>query len=153
MKYALLFVGLVFLSYFLFEVAAGRRVHPAQYILIGVAQLVFYLLLLSIAERTGFDIAFAIAAVATVALISAYAGWVFESRRYGLRALLAFSVLYGLIYLLPAPGGSSSSRRGLGQLCSNCRCHVLHTTHGLVWFLGSCCTITLNPGHSDAGGE
>ena len=100
LKYALLFVGLVFLSYFLFEVAAGRRVHPAQYILIGVAQLVFYLLLLSIAERTGFDIAFAIAAVATVALISAYAGWVFESRRYGLRALLAFSVLYGLIYLL-----------------------------------------------------
>ncbi len=100
LKYALLFVGPVFLSYFLFEVATGKRVHPAQYILIGMAQLVFYLLLLSIAERTGFDIAFAIAAVATVALISAYAGWVFEHRRYGLRALLAFSALYGLIYLL-----------------------------------------------------
>ncbi len=100
LKYALLFVGLVFLSYFLFEVTTGRRVHPAQYILIGVAQLVFYLLLLSIAERTGFDLAFAIAATATVALISAYAGWIFESRRYGLRALVAFSVLYGLIYLL-----------------------------------------------------
>jgi inner membrane protein len=93
-------VGLVFLSYFLFEVATGKRVHPAQYILIGVAQLVFYLLLLSIAERIGFDLAFAIAATATVALISAYAGWVFESRKFGLRALVAFATLYGLIYLL-----------------------------------------------------
>jgi inner membrane protein len=100
LKYALLFVGLVFLSYFLFEVATGKRVHPAQYILIGVAQLVFYLLLLSIAERIGFDLAFAIAATATVALISAYAGWVFESRKFGLRALVAFATLYGLIYLL-----------------------------------------------------
>lgn len=100
LKYAVLFVGLVFLCYFLFEVAAAKRVHPAQYILVGVAQLVFYLLLLSIAERIGFDLAFLIAATATVALISAYAGWVFESRKFGLRALVAFATLYGLIYLL-----------------------------------------------------
>src|SRR5262249_14789553 len=42
-KYALLFIGLVFLSYFLFEVSTGKRVHPAQYMLIGVAQVIFYL--------------------------------------------------------------------------------------------------------------
>jgi inner membrane protein len=100
LKYAVLFIGLVFLSYFLFEVAAARRVHPAQYILVGIAQLIFYLLLLSIAERLGFDFAFAIAASATVLLISAYAGWIFASRRYGLRALGAFGFLYALIYLL-----------------------------------------------------
>ena len=100
LKYAVLFVGLVFLSYFLFEVATGKRVHPAQYILIGVAQLIFYLLLLSIAERIGFDWAFLIAAVATMGLISSYAGWVFGRRKYGVRALAAFSSLYALIYLL-----------------------------------------------------
>jgi inner membrane protein len=100
LKYAVLFIGLVFLSYFLFEVTSGRRVHPAQYILIGVAQLIFYLLLLSIAERIGFDLAFLIAAAATVSLISLYATWVFESKVYGLRALGLFSALYGLIYLL-----------------------------------------------------
>jgi inner membrane protein len=100
LKYAVLFVGLVFLSYFLFEVTSGRRVHPAQYILVGVAQMVFYLLLLSLAERVGFDFGFLIAAVATVSLISAYAGWIFHGRRYGLRALAAFSALYALIYLL-----------------------------------------------------
>jgi len=99
LKYAVLFIGLVYLTYFLFEVGSSKRVHPAQYVLIGIAQLIFYLLLLSIAERIGFDLGFAIAAVATVALISAYAGWVF-SRTYGLRALVAFSLLYGFIYLL-----------------------------------------------------
>ena len=100
LKYALLFIGLVFLSYFLFEVSTGKRIHPAQYILIGVAQLIFYLLLLSVAERVGFDFAFAISAVATVSLISSYAGWILDSRRYGVRALAAFSALYGFIYLL-----------------------------------------------------
>ena len=100
LKYAVLFLGLVFLSYFLFEVVSGQRVHPAQYILVGVAQLIFYLLLLSIAERIGFDFAFLIAAVATVGLISAYAGWIFRGRKYGLRALAAFSSLYALIYVL-----------------------------------------------------
>ena len=60
----------------------------------------FYMLLLSIAEHTGFDIAFGIAATATVALISAYAGWTFKSRGQGIRALVAFTFLYGLIYVL-----------------------------------------------------
>jgi inner membrane protein len=100
LKYAVLFIGLVFLSYFLFEISTGKRVHPAQYMLVGIAQIVFYLLLLSIAEHTGFDAAFAIAAIATVALISTYAGWVFESRKYGLRASVIFALLYGLIYVL-----------------------------------------------------
>ncbi len=100
LKYALMFVGLVFLAYFLFETMVGKRVHPAQYVLVGLAQIIFYLLLLSIAERTGFDVAFLIAAGATISLISAYAGWVFESRKQGFIALAAFSLLYALIYVL-----------------------------------------------------
>jgi len=100
LKHAPMFVGLVFLAYFLFESMARRRVHPAQYVLIGLAQLIFYLLLLSIAEQVGFDLAFLVSAGATVALISAYAGWVFESRRQGVIALAAFSALYSLIYVL-----------------------------------------------------
>jgi len=44
-KYLPLFLGLVFLSYFVFEATTGKRVHPAQYILVGIAQIIFYLLL------------------------------------------------------------------------------------------------------------
>ncbi|HEY3695249.1 cell envelope integrity protein CreD [Phenylobacterium sp.] len=100
LKYALMFVSLVFLAYFLFETLSGKRVHPAQYLLVGLAQVIFYLLLLSIAERIGFDGGFAVAAVATVGLISAYAGWVFERWKQGIIALIAFSLLYALIYVL-----------------------------------------------------
>ncbi|HEY0564433.1 MAG TPA: cell envelope integrity protein CreD, partial [Terriglobales bacterium] len=99
-KYALLFIGLTFLTYFLFETRTGKRVHPAQYLLIGLAQIVFYLLLLSFAERIGFDWGFAVAAVATVALISNYAGWVFASRKQAVVAGVVFSCLYVLIYFL-----------------------------------------------------
>ncbi|ESQ86974.1 hypothetical protein ABAC460_21580 [Asticcacaulis sp. AC460] len=100
LKYALLFVGLVFLTYFVFESTSRRELHPAQYILVGLAQLTFYLLLLSFAERIGFDAAFAVAAAATVGLISAYAGMVFKSLLRGLAALGVFSLLYGMIYTL-----------------------------------------------------
>lgn len=100
LKYALLFVGLVFLTYFVFESTSKRELHPAQYILIGLAQCTFYLLLLSFAERIGFDLAFLVAAVATVGLISAYAGMVFKSTLRGIAALVIFSLLYGMIYTL-----------------------------------------------------
>jgi inner membrane protein len=100
LKYLPLFMGLVFLSYFIFEVTSGRRVHPAQYILVGFAQIIFYLLLLSLAERIGFDFGFLIAGAATVILLSVNAGWIFASRAHGLRALAIFSLLYGLIYML-----------------------------------------------------
>jgi len=100
LKYVLLFLGLIFLSYFVFEVATGKRVHPAQYILVGIAQIIFYLLLLSLAERIGFDWGFLLAGIATVSLLSTNAGWVFSSRVQGGRALATFALLYAVIYLL-----------------------------------------------------
>jgi inner membrane protein len=99
-KYVPLFLGLVFLAYFIFEATTGKRVHPAQYILVGVAQIIFYLLLLAFAERVGFDFAFLMAAAATVLLLSANAGWIFESKRYGVKAFTVFPPLYILIYTL-----------------------------------------------------
>ncbi len=47
LKYSVMFIGLVFLAYFLLEVIIGVPVHPAQYLLIGLAQAIFYLLLLA----------------------------------------------------------------------------------------------------------
>lgn len=100
LKYVLLFLGLVFLSYFIFEVTAGKRVHPAQYLLVGMAQIIFYLLLLSLAERIGFDLGFLFAGVCTVGLLSANAAWIFSSRLQGMRAMAILAPLYGFIYML-----------------------------------------------------
>jgi len=100
LKYVILFLGLVFVTYFLFEATTGKRVHPAQYVLVGTAQLIFYLLLLSLSEKVGFDLAFLLAGGATVALLATNAGWVFVSRLQGTRAAVIFTLLYTLIYLL-----------------------------------------------------
>jgi inner membrane protein len=100
LKYALLFLGLIFISYFIFEITTGKRVHPAQYVLVGLAQIIFYLLLLSFSERAGFDAAFLLAGTATVLLLSANAYWVFSSRAQGIRAFAIFTLLYLLIYML-----------------------------------------------------
>jgi inner membrane protein len=100
LKYAVMFIGLVFLTFFVFEALSGRRLHAAQYVLIGLAQMVFYLLLLSLSEYVGFDYGFAIAATATVLLIGLYAGAAFKAARYRIQAIVVFSLVYGLIYLL-----------------------------------------------------
>ncbi|MGA9670050.1 MAG: inner membrane CreD family protein, partial [Terracidiphilus sp.] len=69
-------------------------------VLVGIAQFIFYLLLLSFTERIGFDLSFLMAGSATVILLSANAGWIFVSRAQGFRALACFSLLYSLIYML-----------------------------------------------------
>lgn len=100
LKYALMFVGIVFLTFFLIEATMGGRAHPAQYILLGLAQVVFYLLVLAFAEHIGFETAFIGAASATVLLSGIYAATVFRSFWRGLISFIAFSAAYCLIYLL-----------------------------------------------------
>jgi len=100
LHYITLFLGLVFLTYFLFEVLTGKRVHPAQYVLVGIAQTIFYLLLLSLAEHLGFDASYLIAGGFTVALFAVNTEWVFGSRKLALRSLAVFTSLYVFIYVL-----------------------------------------------------
>ena len=100
LKYSILFIGLVFLAYFLFETVVGTPVHPAQYILIGLAQAIFYLLLLAFAERIGFVAAFAVSSSMTIAITAGYAGTVFGDRAYIWKAGSVFAVVYGLLFVL-----------------------------------------------------
>jgi inner membrane protein len=124
----------VFLTFFVFEALSGQRVHPAQYLLVGSAQMVFYLLLLSVSEYLGFDWAFAAAAVPTVLLMGLYAGAAFRSRARGLQALAVFSAVYGLIYLLmrlqdfALLAGSLASFLGLAG--------AMYLTRNLDWYGG-----------------
>jgi inner membrane protein len=99
-RYGIMFIGIVFLSTLIFEAVSGRKAHPAQYILVGLAQCVFYLLLLSMTELMGFTPAFFIAAIATVALLAYYAGASFQSSAVGIRALVGLALLYAAMYVL-----------------------------------------------------
>lgn len=99
-KYSLLFVALTFCLFFFIEVLQKRNVHPLQYVLVGFALCVFYTLLLSISEYTGFVMAYIIASLATIGLITAYIQSVFG--KMGITAVFfAFlAALYGMIYVL-----------------------------------------------------
>lgn len=97
-KYAWLFIVLVFGALFFLELLRPVRLHALQYGLTGLALAMFFLLLLSLAEHIGFGPAYAVAATACVALIGTYVAAALGSRarRLGFVALLAG--LYGLLY-------------------------------------------------------
>ncbi len=99
-KHGILFISLTFLTVFLMEGAAKKPAHPAQFLLIGLAQIVFFLLLLSFAEQFGFARAYAGATTATIALLSYYG---FASLQLGRRAWVLTAtliVLYGTLYMI-----------------------------------------------------
>lgn len=100
LKYGVLFVGTAFLVFFLAELMTRSRVHVIQYLMIGAAQVIFYLLLLAFAEHRGFDQAYAIAAAATVLLTGLYAATALGNWMRATIVLVVMAVVYGLLYLL-----------------------------------------------------
>lgn len=78
-KYALMFIGLTFVVFFFVEILTHKRIHPIQYLLVGIALVLFYSLLLSLSEQIGFSRAYLIASVATILLITTYAHSIFKN--------------------------------------------------------------------------
>ncbi len=99
-KYAILFIGLTFALFFIIEIMQRKPLHPVQYVLVGLALVIFYTLLLSIGEYLLFDLAYLIAATATVSLIALYAQGHFKSWKTTSVFVLALGILYGFIFIL-----------------------------------------------------
>ncbi len=99
-KYGLLFVVLTFVAVGLFEFMQRLRVHPVQYFLVGSAICSFFLLLVSLSEQIGFNMAYAAAASACVLLLMYYASYMLGSVWRGLPFGLMTGLLYGLLYML-----------------------------------------------------
>ena len=99
-KYAALFIVMTFVIAFLWEIMGSALVHPIQYLFVGFALCVFYLLLLSLAEHVGFDVAYVLAAAAIVILLAWYWSWVLSGRRQGVVMGAVLTALYGYLYLL-----------------------------------------------------
>lgn len=97
-KYSMLFIGLTFLAFFMFEVLRQLRVHPLQYALVGVALTVFFTLLLSLSEHMGFNRAYLIAALACVTQIGFYVSYILHSVKRGIGFALALSTLYAVLF-------------------------------------------------------
>jgi inner membrane protein len=99
-KYAALFIVLTFVVFFLFEVVRARLLHPVQYVFVGFALCVFYLLLISLSEHFGFDWAYSAAAAAITLLVSTYSVFVLDGFKEGVVVGASTGALYGFLYLL-----------------------------------------------------
>jgi len=99
-KYAILVIVLTFTAFFLIELIYSKTVHAFQYILVGFALCLFYTLLISISEYLHFNLAYLIAAIATVGLVVLYVRSVFSSVRLSSFIGLTLSAIYGFIFLL-----------------------------------------------------
>ncbi len=100
LKYGGLFVLLTFLTFLLFEVFEGSRLHAIQYLMVGFAMSLFYLLLLSLGEHLPFRLAYLIAALAVTLLISGYARAILGSRRGSAWLLGVLTILYAFLCVL-----------------------------------------------------
>lgn len=99
-KYAMLFIGLSFIAFFLFEVMKGLRLHPMQYLLVGLGLSVFYLLLISLSEHIAFFWAYLSASLASTAVIGFYLSGILHSLRSGSMLSAALLLLYAMLYAI-----------------------------------------------------
>ncbi|MBU0678255.1 MAG: cell envelope integrity protein CreD [Verrucomicrobia bacterium] len=99
-KYAVMFIGFTFMAFFFSEVMKKVRVHPLQYLLIGLALVVFYTLLLSISEHLSFGKGYLVSSLATIALITGYARAILRTRILAFIVGSVLAILYAYLYVV-----------------------------------------------------
>ncbi|HME37967.1 MAG TPA: cell envelope integrity protein CreD [Steroidobacteraceae bacterium] len=100
-RYGILFIAITFACFFTWEhLVRGLRLHPMQYLLVGLALATFYLLLLALSEHIGFGFSYALAAAALVALITTYIAGATANRRAAFGIGAALTASYGALYVI-----------------------------------------------------
>lgn len=97
-KYCVLFISLTFIFFFIIELKARISVHPVQYLLIGLAISIFYLLLLSLSEWMEFNVSYFISAAAVTTLISLFSISVLGNKLYSAMAAVIQVLLYLFLF-------------------------------------------------------
>jgi inner membrane protein len=96
--YAVLIIAITFLTFLLWEQLAGIAIHGVQYLMVGLALALFYLLLLALSEHVNFELAYGVSAGALVGLITIYLNGVLKRWRLSLGAGAGLATLYSLLY-------------------------------------------------------
>ena len=99
-KYAVMFISLTFMVFFFIQVLNKVRIHPVQYLLVGLGLCVFYTLLLSISEHLSFTWAYLLSSLAIILLVSGYSKFVFKSPKMAWLLFLIMLILYGFIFVI-----------------------------------------------------
>jgi inner membrane protein len=99
-KYAFLVITLSFMVFFFYEMLLKIKIHPIQYIMIGLSLAIFYALLISFTEHFGFNQAYLISAIAVIALIAFYAYAIIRKTKLIVLLTGLFGMLYAYIFVL-----------------------------------------------------
>jgi len=99
-KYAIMFISLTFLVFFFTELLNKKRIHPIQYLLVGLGLSIFYSLLVSLSEHMSFNWAYLIASVSIIGLITAYAHSIFKNLRLTAILSLILVILYLFLFTI-----------------------------------------------------
>ena len=99
-KYGFLFIGFTFLAFLMFDLIGGVVVSSVEYLLVGAALVLFFVMLLAFAEVIGFTPAYLLASAAIIGLISAYSAAVLHSRRRAAYIGGLLIALYAVLYIL-----------------------------------------------------
>ncbi len=99
-NYAAIFIIITFLTFFFIEVLNRKRLHPIQYLLVGAAVILFYVLLLSLSEHLTFNKAYFISCAVILTLITAYCHFILDNRKLTLLMFGVLAVLYTFFYSL-----------------------------------------------------
>lgn len=99
-KYGFMVIGLTLLVFLLIQLVSRIYIHPFQYVMIGLALVMFYTLLISISEHSNFFKAYAIAAFSVLALITVYSRAILKGFKFPLLICASLASLYGFIYVI-----------------------------------------------------
>jgi len=99
-KYALMFIALTFIVFFFVEIFTKKPIHIFQYVLVGIALILFYSLLLSLSEQIGFGWAYLIASIATISLITIYFYSLIKQKGATFILAAIMLILYAFLYII-----------------------------------------------------
>ncbi len=99
-KYGFMVIGLTLLVFLLIQLVSKIYILPFQYVMIGLALVMFYTLLISISEHSNFFMAYAIAAFSVLALITVYSRAILKGFKFPLLICASLASLYGFIYVI-----------------------------------------------------
>ncbi len=99
-KYNLMFIVITFMAFFFVEILNKKRLHPIQYLLVGFAICLFYVLLLAISEHLSFNLAYLIGCISILTLVTFYTFGIFKNGYTTLIFNGILALLYGFFYSL-----------------------------------------------------
>ena len=99
-RYAILFLVLTFITFFFVEIMKKVFIHPIQYLLVGIAIIVFYTLLLSLSEHIKFNLAYLVASILTISLVSLYTIAILKSKQIGFLIFGILLIMYPFIFTI-----------------------------------------------------